>query len=94
MTSLPFIAANTTDSLLISSGTFATKLYYFDTRSSESYGILQSSRPIIGLRDHARVADRRSIRERAAHVRSAEPNRGPFGATNFIAGATTPVRQM
>ena len=48
MAALPFITANTTDSLVIASGTYSTKLYYFDTRSSESYGILASSRPIIG----------------------------------------------
>ena len=45
---LPSITANTTNSLTIASGTYVTKLYYFDTRSSESYGVLSSSRPIIG----------------------------------------------
>jgi hypothetical protein len=93
--SLPGLLTNTTDSLVIASGTYITKLYYFDTRSSESYGILASSRPIIAgaATDHSwqtgdhfvTIAPTFDLQNRIAILSPPE---------TLIAGTTSPVRQM
>ena len=93
--SLPFIVANATTSLTIASGTYITKLYYYDTRSSESYGILAASAPVIcanatthpwGTGDeYVTIMPTFDLENRIAILSPPE---------NLVAGTTSTVRQM
>ncbi len=93
--SLPGLTALTTGTIDIASGTYVSNFYYFDTRSSESYGILSSSRPVIGG-----YAAQRSW-QTADHFVDIQPT---FDFQNkvvilsspavFVAGGTSTVRQI
>jgi ATP-dependent Clp protease ATP-binding subunit ClpA len=66
---LPALSANTTAAMEIASGTYATKFYYFDTNSSENYGVLASSRPIIAAAElSARHVHDRFLPDKAIDV--------------------------
>ncbi|MCB4757108.1 MAG: Ig-like domain-containing protein, partial [Elusimicrobia bacterium] len=94
-TTLPELTNYVTTYLEITTGTYVKQFFYFDTHSSESYGALASSRPIIG--GHAEARSWRT----ADHVVDIQPT---WDVDNkvaiisdpavFVAGATTPARQM
>ncbi|OVE77049.1 hypothetical protein BVX98_03780 [bacterium F11] len=92
---LPGVAANTTSYVEIASGSYAATFYYFDTRSSELYGALSSSRPVIGgtAQNNPWVT--------SDHYVEILPTWGPdnkivviSSAITFVAGTTTTARQF
>jgi hypothetical protein len=86
---------NTTAWIDITSGTYGKTFYYFDTHSSESYGVLSSSRPIIG---GYTVGQAWRTVDHYVDVRPTFDNQNKVVVIStipvLVAGSTTPVQQM